>query len=79
MLDVPTKRLRFEVINNRDRYTLIFEGQITKEKVLRLLDLIELLGGMPNLNREMTTNTNISKIEKIRIIAEEKFLMQWFS
>ena len=72
--------MRVEVFNNGDRYTVTFEGQITRDKALRLLDLIELLGGAPATNSESPCATSkISKIEKVRLIAEKNFPVGWFS
>ena len=77
---MPTKKMRVEIFNGGDRYTITFEGQITRDKALRLLDLVELLGGMPVVNPETTRPTSeISKIEKVRLAAEKNFPVGWFS
>lgn len=73
---MPTKKMRVEIFNDGDRYTITFEGHVTREKALRLLDLVELLGGMPPVNIE---NNSISKIDKVRLAAEKNFPMGWFS
>jgi len=72
--------MRVEVFNNGDRYTVTFEGQITRDKALRLLDLVELLGGTPATNSSSKNcTTEISKIEKVRVVAEKNFPVGWFS
>jgi len=77
---MPAKKLRVEVFNNGDRYTITFEGQVTRDKTLRLLDLVELLGGMPTVNTETSRSpSEISKIEKVRLAAEKNFPVSWFS
>ncbi|WGM89665.1 MAG: hypothetical protein IAX21_05145 [Candidatus Bathyarchaeota archaeon] len=77
---MPTKKMRVEVFNNGDRYTVTFEGQITRDKALRVLDLVELLGGSPATNSEQTlAATEISKIDKVRLVAEKNFPVGWFS
>jgi hypothetical protein len=77
---MPTKKMRVEVFNNGDRYTITFEGQVTREKALRLLDLVELLGGMPTVNSESSRPVSeIPKIEKVRLTAEKNFPVGWFS
>ena len=76
---MPTKKMRIEIFNNGDRYTVTFEGQVTRDKVLRLLDLVELLGGLPNLPSELTSAAEMSKIEKVRLSAEKNFPVGWFS
>ena len=77
---MPAKKVRVEIFNNGDRYTITFEGQVTREKALRLLDLVELLGGMPTINSESKRSASeLPKIEKVRLVAEKKFPIGWFS
>jgi hypothetical protein len=77
---MPTKKMRIEIFNNGDRYTITFEGQVTRDKALRLLDLVELLGGMPTVGPETTRSASeMSKIEKVRLAAEKNFPVGWFS
>ena len=77
---MPTKKMRVEIFNDGDRYTITFEGQVTRDKALRLLDLVELLGGMPPVASEVTHfESEIPKIEKVRLTAEKNFPVGWFS
>jgi hypothetical protein len=77
---MPTKKMRVEIFNNGDRYTITFEGQVTRDKALRLLDLVELLGGMPTVNSESNRPASeLPKIEKVRLVAEKNFPVGWFS
>ena len=77
---MPTKKIRVEVFNNGDRYTIIFQGQVTRDKTLRLLDLVELLGGAPATDiAPARAVSEMSKIEKVRLVAERNFPVGWFS
>jgi hypothetical protein len=76
---MPAKKMRIDISNNGDRYTITFEGKVTRKKVLRLLDLVELLGGLPNDNSESIALAEIPKIEKVRLSAEKNFPVGWFS
>ena len=77
---MPTKKMRLEIFNNGDRYTITFEGQVTRDKAIRLLDLVELLGGIPTVDLKTSQPiSEISKIEKVRIAAKESFPVGWFS
>ncbi len=78
---MPVKKMRVEVFDGGgNRYTITFEGNVTREKALRLLDLIELLGGMPSLNPNLEETTSAhSKIDKLRSILEKHFPIVWFS
>lgn len=78
---MPVKKMRVEVFDGSgNRYTVTFEGNVTREKAIRLLDLVELLGGMPrdNPNFEETTS-DYSKFDKLRSILEKHFPIVWFS
>ena len=77
---MPTKKIRIEVFNNGDRYTITFEGQVTREKALHLLDLVELLGGTPTVNSVSDRSASeMPKIEKVRLVAEKIFPVGLFS
>ncbi len=63
-----------------NRYTITFQGQVTRDKALRLLDLVELLGGMPSGNSEWKRIApSLSKFDKIRLITDKYFPIVWFS
>jgi DNA-binding transcriptional ArsR family regulator len=78
---MPARKIRVELFNGSgDRYTITFEGQVTREKALRLLDLVELLGGAPTINPGWNRPTSeLSKIDKIRLLVEKRFPIGWFS
>jgi len=78
---MPAKKMRVEVFDGGgNRYTITFEGQVTREKALRLLDIVELLGGMPGVNpAESKTIAELSKQDKIRLLVERNFPIVWFS
>ena len=77
---MPTKKMRVEIFNDGDRYTITFEGQVTRNKTLRLLYLVELLGGAPATNDVSERSAaEMPKIEKVRLVAEKNFPVGWFS
>jgi len=82
---MPARKMRIELFDSEgNRYTIAFEGQITREKAVRLLDLVELLGGMPE---EATVSNaanpgaknNLSRFDKMRFITQKSFPLIWFS
>jgi len=78
---MPTRKLRLEAFDSQgNRYTITCEGNVNKENVLRLLDLIEMMGGTETEDerwrRASLANT---KFEKIRNIVEQHFPLEWFS
>jgi hypothetical protein len=82
---VPARKIRVELFDSDgNRYTIAFEGQVTRDKALRLLDLVELLGGAPNEGNATTTgaalpNRALSRLEKVQIVIQKNFPLIWFS
>jgi len=78
---MPARKMRVEVFDeNGNRYTVTFQGHVTKDKALRLLDIVELLGGMATSGSELDQkNLELSKFDKIRYIIKENFPVVWFS
>lgn len=82
---MPARKMRVELFDSDgNRYTIAFEGQITREKALRLLDLVELLGGMPGegatseAGSTLTINS-LSRFDKVRLVIKKSFPLIWFS
>jgi len=61
-----------------NRYVISFEGRVTREKALKILDIIELLGGMP-ISEPIEYLHDLSKIEKVLFIVKKNFPIVWFS
>lgn len=80
-LEMPVRKMRVEVYDDAgDRYTITFDGRVTRDKAIRLLDLVELLGGMPGFGPELARqNPELSKVDKVRLIVEKRFPVTWFS
>ena len=82
---MPARKMRVELFDSEgNRYTIAFEGQITRDKAVRLLDLVELLGGMPGetMNPEISNavaGKRSSRFEKVRSVIQKSFPLIWFS
>ena len=82
---MPARKMRVELFDSEgNRYTIAFEGQVTRDKALRLLDLVELLGGMPNEGANsgagnVLTGNKLSRFEKVRLVIQKNFPLVWFS
>lgn len=77
---MPARKMRVEVYDEAgNRYTIAFEGTVTRDKALRLLDLVELLGGVPGSRTEWRNNPELSKFDKIRLVTEKHFPVVWFA
>jgi hypothetical protein len=82
---MPARKIRVELFDSDgNRYTIAFEGQVTRDKALRLLDLVELLGGTSSETPAVTTssampNRILSRFEKVQLVIQKNFPLIWFS
>jgi hypothetical protein len=82
---MPARKMRVELFDGEgNKYTVAFEGQMTREKALRLLDLVELLGGAPGDTGAVGANPTLSggdssKCERIRVLIQRNLPIAWFS
>ena len=81
VLGMPARKMRVEVFDGSgNRYTITFEGHVTREKAVRLLDLVELLGGIPSGNPgEENATSKLSKFDRVRRVVEKRFPVVWFT
>ena len=82
---MPARKIRVELFDSDgNRYTIAFEGQVTRDKALRLLDLVELLGGAPSEGPTVNEgaslpNRVLSRFEKVQLVVQKSFPLIWFS
>jgi len=79
---MPARKMRIEIFDGEgNKYSIAFEGQITREKALRLLDLVELLGGVTSTSSEVNSYPvdELSKFEKVTSIVQKNFPIAWFT
>jgi len=77
---LPARKLRVEVYDESgNRYTIMLEGKISRKNVLKILDMIELLGGIRPEEISERTEESSTKFEKIKSIIEKRFSSSWFS
>jgi hypothetical protein len=83
---MPARKMRVELFDSDgNRYTIAFEGQVTRDKALRLLDLVELLGGGVASEGQTVSQTAsmpsrvLSRFEKVQLVIQKSFPLIWFS
>lgn len=82
---MPAKKMRVELFDSEgNRYSVSIEGEVTRDKALRILDLVELLGGMPAGTSKLGIATavaarELSKFDKVYTVVQKHFPMVWFS
>jgi len=76
---LPARRVKININDEEgNKITISFEGRITRNKVLQVLDFVELLGGVPVSGDEKALN-DLSKFDKVQNIIERKFPIGWFT
>jgi len=78
---MPARKMKVDVVDDGgNRYSITFEGQVTRDKALRLLEIVELLGGMPGTDlTESKPVSELAKLDKVRFLVEKNFPLVWFS
>jgi len=77
---VPVRKMKIEVYDEvGSKYTITFEGRVTREKVQKIFDMVELLGGIPVAEPSDKYSHNLSKMDKIFLIVKKNFPVAWFS
>ncbi|UCH31453.1 MAG: hypothetical protein JSV05_08145 [Candidatus Bathyarchaeota archaeon] len=77
---MPARKMRVDVFDESgNRYTITFEGKVTREKALRLFEIVELLGGVHHKNDFKYETASFSKIDKTKLAIEEELPFGWFS
>ncbi|NIR86806.1 hypothetical protein GWO13_04220 [Candidatus Bathyarchaeota archaeon] len=78
---MPARKMRVEVFDDDgNRYTITFQGRVTREKALRILDIVELLGGMRGFGPKRGRNiSELTKYDKVQLVIEKHFPIVWFS
>ena len=78
---MPAKKLRVEVFDAEgNRYTVSCEGHVSRERILHLLDLVELLGGTSAYDSKWRrASYDYSKFDKICSLVKQSFHIGWFS
>ena len=83
---MPARKMKVELLDgDGNRYTVAFEGQVTREKAVRLLELVELLGGMPSevgskgVSGSDFVEREFSKYERVHKVVQRSFPLNWFS
>jgi hypothetical protein len=77
---LPSQKIKIEIRDEEgNKINVSFEGRINRNKVLQLLDFVELLSGSsPDLPQDRTI-TNLSKIEKLQLIIKDHFAFHKFT
>lgn len=78
MSKARVRKIRIEALDSQGKVSVTFEGNVTKEKVVQLLDLVDLMGGVSNSLIRDNPNGK-SKFARVFGIIKESFSFGWFS
>jgi len=77
---MPAKKVKVDVSDKEgNKFTVTFEGVVTREKILQLLDLVEILGGVPSTGSVQSLSQDESKFSKVFTLIQKQFPLGWFS
>ena len=77
---MSARRLKIEVRDDEgNAITVAFQGQLTRQKALQLLDFVELLGGVSSRREDVDALSDLSKYAKLRLVITERFPIGWFT
>jgi hypothetical protein len=76
---MSNRKLKLE-LNNGDgnKISVTISGRFKRDKILQLLDFIDLLDGDSDINDEKSLS-DLSKIDKLQLIIQRKFPIGWFN
>lgn len=78
---MPARKLRVEIFDSEgNRYTVSCEGHVSRERILHVLDLAELLGGSSvDDDAWRRTSYDHTKFDLFRSLIGQTFPNEWFS
>ena len=72
------KRVKIEVADgDREKVTITLEGDMSRERILHLMDLLQLLNITDKARPEEPEE--LSKFDKVRLLIKRKFPTGWFT
>ena len=76
---MSNRKLKLE-LNNGDgnKISVTISGRFKRDKILQLLDFIDLLDGDSDINDKKSLS-DLSKIDKLQLIIKRKFPIGWFN
>lgn len=77
LLNVMKRKVKLELVDNTgDRLTLVLEGNLSREKIIQIADLVELYGGGV---QDPQLRTEGSKLNKVMTVVERYHPLGYFS
>ncbi len=78
-----SSRFRIQAFDRKgNRFAVSFEGRVSRDKVLQVLDMVELLGGLPSekaVDLDQAGAEPLTKLERVKSTILDAFATGWFS
>ena len=76
---MPKNRIKIDINDvEGNKITIALEGHLTRDKMLQLLDFVELLESSSTIEKNPKIS-NLSKFDKIKKVILRKFPLGWFT
>jgi len=76
---LKTSKFKIEFFDeDGSRFTVSIEGNVSRSKITRILDMIEFMGSLPS-ESEMEEEVGRTKFERVKKLVESRFQNSWFS
>ena len=76
---MPGNRVKIDINDNDgNKFTISLEGQLTRDRVLQILDFVDLMDTSAIVDKNSEKSTS-SKFEKVQNVILRKFPMGWFT
>ena len=77
---MPARKVKVDISDNQgNKFTVTFEGKVTRQKILQLFDMIEILGGVEQSSEIPGFFPNQSKFDKVSKIIQDHYPTEWIS
>jgi len=76
---LKTSKFKIEFFDeDGSRFTVSIEGNVSRSKITRILDMIEFMGSLPS-ESEIEEEVGRTKFERVKKLVESRFQNSWFS
>jgi hypothetical protein len=77
---MSAKKVKVDISDNQgNKFTVTFEGKITRQKILQLFDMIEILGGVEHSAQVAGFFPNQSKFDKVSKLIQDHHPTGWIT
>ncbi len=77
---MSVRKMKVDISDKQgNKFTVTFEGKITRQKILQLFDMVEILGGVEHSTEVGGFFPNQSKFDKVSKLIQDHYPNRWIS